>query len=147
MGLIETFIEAEAERKKVQEQLNPLYDKMSSLTRTIEEAEKNMSWGEKKFINQKLWENLDEKHQQDVLDVRADIEKMMNGNYSYSRVNNPFDPFHDEWHLITYKQLDDGKIQLQVSCRRREGTISGIYTFLDTYWTVPFDIKEMGIDN
>ena len=147
MGLIETFIEAEAERKKVQEQLNPLHDKMSSLTRTIEEVEKNISWDEKEFINQKLWENLDEKHQQDVLDVRADIEKMMSGNYSYSMTKNPFDPFHDEWHLITYKQLEDGKIQLQVSCKRKEGSISGIYTFLDTYWTVPFDIKEMGIDN
>lgn len=147
MGFIETFIEAEAERKKVQEQLKPLHDKMNSLTRTIEEAEKNMSWDEKEFINQKLWENFDEKHQQDVLDVRADIEKMMSGNYSYSMTTTPFDPFHDEWHLITYKQLEDGKIQLQVSCKRREGTISGIYTFLDTYWTVPFDIKEMGIDN
>lgn len=147
MGLIETFIEAEAERKKVQEQLKPLHDKMSSLTKTIEEAGKNMSWNEKEFINQKLWENFDENHQQDVLDYRAEIEKMMSGNYSYSMTKTPFDPFYDEWHLITYKQLDDGKIQLQVSCRRREGTISGIYTFLDTYWTVPFDIKEMGIDN
>ena len=146
MGSISNFIELEAERKKVQEEMRPLEEKHRKLVRAIEDIENNLSFSEKDFISQKLWENLSEEHQQEVLEARAELEKMLNGNYSYCTTKEPFDPFRDKWHLITYKQLDDGRIQLEVSCNRREGTISGLVTFLDTYWTVPFNKDEMGVD-
>lgn len=146
MGNISKFIEAEGERKKVQEEMRPLEERHRELSRIIEDVDTNLTFSEREFINQKLWENLSEKHQQDVLDSRAELEKMLSGNYSYYQTNDPFDPFRDKWHLITYKRLDDGRIQLEVSCKRREGTISGLMTFLDTYWTVPFNKNEMGVD-
>ena len=143
MENIDKYIKAQGHRHKIWEEMKPFEDKLHSLGKIIEEAEENLSWDEKKFIAQKLWENFSEKQQEDVLKVREENEKMFSENYTYCLTETPFDPFYDTWRLVDFKTLEDGKIQLEVSCKKREGTISGLMTFLDAYWTVPFDLNEI----
>ena len=140
---IKEYIELEREREKVQEELSPLQAKMHSLNAQISKLNGDMPYGVKKLITEKLWENITPSEKEEIEDYHRKVSEMMDAGYStISARNCPFDPRLDKWSLITFEEKD-GKIRFEVSCKRNEGTISGLMTFLDPYWTTWFDISEL----
>lgn len=143
MNKLHEFIQAEQNRQLVQKELNPLQDKLNGIVAKIREINENLSFSDKDFISTKLWENMPSDQREAVEAERDRIEKMAQANYSYATCfNSPFDPFHDEWYLVSF-EIKDSKIRFQVSCKKNEGSISGLLTFLDTHWTTWFDVKEL----
>lgn len=144
MDKLKEFIELETERKAIQEKLTPLRVKLDGVTSRINDLNDSLNFSaEKDFIAQKLWDAFPNEKKELVLEVRKKYTgPMADANFSYVAVNTPFDPFYDSWYIVTF-QKDGNKVRFEVSCRKNEGTISGLMTFLDTYWTTWFDINEI----
>lgn len=143
MSDIIKFIGLESERKAIQDKLTPLQNNLNTIVGRIRELSNNLSFEEKKFIQDKLWEAMSEQEQSEVLKARKDLNDMMNNAYLYSLQNTPFDPIYDAWELISYEKNDEGKIRLTVSCKKNEGSISGLMTFLDIHETAWFSLGEI----
>ena len=144
MDKLKQFIELETERKSIQEKLTPLKVRLDGVTSRINDLNDSLNFSaEKDFIAQKIWDAFPNEKKELVLEERKKYTGTMDSaNYSYAAINTPFDPFHDSWYIVTF-QKDGDKVRFEVSCRKNEGTISGLMTFLDTYWTDWFDIKEL----
>ena len=144
MDKLKQFIELETERKSIQEKLTPLKVRLDGVTSRINDLNDSLNFSaEKDFIAQKIWDAFPNEKKELVLEERKKYTGTMDSaNYSYAAINTPFDPFHDSWYIVTF-QKDGNKVRFEVSCRKNEGTISGLMTFLDTYWTDWFDIKEL----
>lgn len=143
MEKLKQFIELEGERKKLQEQLSPIQHAMSQLVASLSNLNDSLSFSaEKKFISQKLWDAFGNETKEALIELRKKRDSELNIATSYSAYNTPFDPFYDAWHLVSFEQ-DGDKIRFQVSCNKNEGTISGMMTFLDTYWTTWFNVNEL----
>lgn len=143
MGNLSDFIKAEGSRKEIQNELTPIMDRLHRINDEITKINDNLTIEEKKIIEDAIWENIPEQLQQKILDVRRRREEMFNGSFAYAATDELFDPYTDSWYIVTYEVVDEGHVKFQVSCRRREGTISGLYTFLDTYWTVPIEKNKI----
>ena len=143
MNKLHEFIQAEQSRQLVQKELTPLQDKLNEIVAKIREINESLSFSDKDFISAKLWENMSSDQREAVEAERDRIEKMAQANYSFAAcANSTFDPFYDEWYLVSF-EIKDSKIRFQVSCKKNEGSISGLLTFLDTHWTTWFDVKEL----
>ena len=144
MDKLKQFIELETERKSIQEKLTPLKVRLDGVTSRINDLNDSLNFStEKDFIAQKIWDAFPNEKKELVLEERKKYTGTMDSaNYSYAAINTPFDPFHDSWYIVTF-QKDGNKVRFEFSCRKNEGTISGLMTFLDTYWTDWFDIKEL----
>lgn len=144
MDKLKQFIELETERKAIQEKLTPLKVRLDGVTSRINDLNDSLNFSaEKDFIAQKIWDAFPNEKKELVLEERKKYTGTMDSaNYSYAAINTPFDPFHDAWYIVTF-QKDGNKVRFEVSCRKNEGAISGLMTFLDTYWTDWFDIKEL----
>lgn len=144
MNKLHEFIQAEQSRKLVQEELTPLQERMSEIMNKIRNINNDLSFWEKDLIKLKLWEAFSSDQKEKVQAQRDERDAMFNSDHSSYCANfqDVFDPLYDDWHLVTF-EMKDNKIRFQVSCNRREGTISGLVTFLDTYWTAWFDVSEL----
>ena len=143
MKKLKQFIELEGERKGLQEKLQPLQYSMNRLNAELSELNDSLMFScDKDFISQKIWDAFEDERKEALIELRKKRDSELNNATSYSAYQTPFDPFYDSWRLVTFEK-DGSKIRFQVSCRKNEGTISGLMTFLDTYWTDWFDIKEL----
>ena len=143
MKKLKQFIELEGERKGLQEKLQPLQYSMNRLNIELDELNDSLMFScDKDFISQKIWDAFEDEMKEALIELRKKRDSELNNATSYSAYQTPFDPFYDSWRLVTFER-DGNKIRFQVSCRKNEGTISGLMTFLDTYWTDWFDIKEL----
>jgi len=148
MSAIETYIELDTKRRALREEIRPTEKRISDLTALINNAWDKISYKEKDFICDKLWDTFDEKHKDEVIKVRKDREDMLSGDGSYvsyalTNGNAPFDPYYDKWEVFDFEKNDEGKIRIEVSCLRREGNISGFMRMIDIYWTDWFDLSEI----
>jgi len=143
MDKLKEFIDLYSSRKEIWDEIAPLEIKAKGLTSKIDEVNKDLSFSlEKGFLTQKLWDAFTEEQKNTVIKEREKYKNLaLNTSCSYA-ANSPFDPFYDSWYLVAAER-DGDKVRFQVSCRKNEGSISGLMTFLDTYWTTWFDIKEL----
>lgn len=143
MNKLQEYIQAETERRLIANEMEPLQARMTTVLAKIDSINDELLLTEKAFINRKLMENLSQDHIEAIQARREEIKKMLSDATSYSLSHiDVFDPEHDEWHLVGFETNED-KIRFQVSCKKREGTISGLLTFLDIYWTSWFNISEL----
>jgi len=143
MNKLQEYIQAETERRLIANEMEPLQARMTTVLAKIDSINDELLLTEKAFINRKLMENLSQDHIEAIQARRDEIKKMLSDATSYSLSHiDVFDPEHDEWHLVGFETNED-KIRFQVSCKKREGTISGLLTFLDIYWTSWFNISEL----
>ena len=140
---VKDYVILESKRIELQEKMKPLQDEMSEVNSRIRDLNDKMPYGIKMVIQDKLWENTPDSVKEEIDDYHRKVSEMMSsGAYYAFNQKCPFDPRIDKWHLITFEQEGD-KIRFQVSCYKNEGTISGLMTFLDTYWTTWFSISEI----
>ena len=158
MDTLKEFIELENERSAIESKIAPENARIRQITDEQQKFNDNLPYSVKNFIAEKLWDNFDSNHKERVQKYREDIDKMMNqpkteyawadteGNYGSSyticAIQGPFDPKYDSWWICGFEEKDD-KIRIRVSCKKNEGTISGLMTFLDVHWTTWFDKKEL----
>ena len=143
MNKLQEYIQAETERRLIANEMEPLQARMNIVSAKINSINDELLLSVKAFINRKLMENLSQDHIEAIQARRDELEKMLSDTTSYSLSHiDVFDPEHDEWHLVGFETNED-KMRFQVSCKRREGTISGLLTFLDSYWTSWFNISEL----
>ena len=163
MITLKEFVDLEEEAKTIRKIIKPETDRLHDIGRLTDDFNHNLLWSVKNFISQKLWDNMDSDTKEKVEKYRDELDKMLNppkhefswattedgGSYGscgviYAIPPGPFDPFHDEWWIFKTEKKD-GKVRIGVSCRKNEGSISGLVTFVDEHWTDWFDEKE--IDN
>ena len=160
MNTLKEFIELEAERSALEEKIAPEKRRIHEINEDEQEFNDNLPLSVKNFIAEKLWEGFSSDYKEQVQEQRKKIEEMLyppkseltwntsNGDvisssYSiYSIERGPFDPVHDDWWIFSFEEKDD-KMRICVSCKKNEGSISGLMTMLDAHWTVWFDKKEI----
>lgn len=160
MITLKEFVDIEEEANVIHKLIKPETDRLKDIARLEDDFNHNLLWNVKNFISQKLWDNMDPDTKEKVEAHRNEIDKMLNppkhdfgwattedGGVSgsigyYSIPPGPFDPFHDEWWIFRTEKKD-GKVRIGVSCRKNEGSISGLVTFVDEHWTDWFDEKEL----
>lgn len=143
MDKLKQFIELEGERKGLQEKLQPLQYSMNRLNAELGELNDSLMFScDKDFISQKIWDAFEDERKEALIELRKKRDSELNNATSYSAYQTPFDPFYDSWRLVTFEK-NGNKIRFQVSCKKNEGSISGLMTFLDTYWTTWFEISEL----
>lgn len=142
---IKDYIILETKRKELQDKMKPLQDEMSDVISKLNDTNEKLPSEIKKIISDKLWDNISPSEKEKIDDYHRMVSEMMSGNASYttsSAGKTPFDPRIDKWHIVNFEQ-DGDNIRFEVSCNKNEGTISGLLTFLDTYWTTWFNISEI----
>lgn len=142
---VRDYIILETKRKELQEKMKPLQEELTNITSKLRDLEGNLPYGVKKVIEDKLWDNISPSDKEKIENYHNEIHEMLDGNGSYcirAMGKSPFDPRMDKWHIISFEQ-DGDKIRFEVSCIKNEGTISGLMTMLDVYWTTWFNISEI----
>ena len=159
------FIKLEDERKELQKQLDPLEKRRSEIISRQKHCTENLTYAEKRFLADKLWENMPPEEQEEVLAIRKKDDeeaarkreeeklRVLNGGvgddtfyqgttYAISDYQKPFDPMRDLIEVFDYERKGT-KVRFRVTCPRREGSISGMMRFLDVHTTVWIDIEEL----
>lgn len=123
--------------KKIQNQLHPIQDKIKKIN---DDIPFNPMLNE--FICHKIIETYDDEQMLQLEEYRKELENnKLHNSVTYSS-NKIFDPYNDSWYIYDYEKEGD-KIRFKLSCRKNEGSISGMYTFLDTHYTNWFKISEL----
>ena len=160
MITLKEFVDLKEEAKAIHKRIKPETDRLDDIARLADDFNHNLLWNVKNFISQKLWDNMDSDTKEKVEKYRDELDKMLNppkseftwaatedgGSYGSYAIHTippgPFDPFHDEWWIFSTEKKDE-KVRIGVSCRKNEGSISGLVTFIDQHWTDWFDISEI----
>jgi len=145
MNKIKTMIEFLSYKQTLDKKLTELQSKLKPI------QEKINSLNDQIFMSTKLYSFLCEK----ILETYTENELEEVGKYREQLHPNPwmktetlyvsskiFDPFNDSWYIYDYEQKGDN-IRFLVSCRKNEGSISGLMTFLDTHSTAWIKISEL----
>ena len=128
--------------QEIQSKLNPIQDSINQLNDQI-----HMSRKLYEFLCEKILETYTENELEEVGKYRKQIHPNPWIPTATSYVNSKvFDPFNDSWYIYDYEQ-DGDKIRFKVSCRKNEGSISGLMTFLDTHCTDWIKISELDMFN
>ena len=124
--------------QEIQSKLNPIQENINSLNDQI-----FMSTGLYSFLCEKILETYTESELEEVGKYRKQLHPNpwipTETAYVSSKI---FDPYNDSWYIYDYEQEGDN-IRFLVSCRKNEGSISGLMTFLDTHSTAWIKISEL----
>ena len=146
MNVLNNIIEVLDEVNSLNEQLKPLQSKYQEKQATLREINEKLPFmlSLRDFLAEKIIDTYSKEELKDLEDYRKYCKELSNTTRTYydSRLSNVFDPFYDNWHIFDYERNEDGMIRFKVSCKKNEGSISGLMTFLDTHYTSWFDIKE-----
>lgn len=141
---------------ELQSKLKPIQENIKSLNDQIFMSTKIYS-----FLCEKIMETYSEKELEEVGEYRKQLRQnpFIPTETSYIQAKTPyitteasyvsskvFDPFNDSWYIYDYEQEGDN-IRFLVSCRKNEGSISGLMTFLDTHSTAWIKISELEMFN
>lgn len=128
----------ESKLQEVQSVLQPIIEKVRVLNEEI-----FMSTSLYHFLCEKIMDTYSEKELEEVGKYRKQLHPNpyipTETAYVSSKI---FDPYNDSWYIFDYEQKGD-KIRFKVSCRKNEGSISGLMTFLDTHYTDWVKISEL----
>jgi len=149
MNKIKTMIELLSYKNTLNKEITELQSKIKPIQENIN------SLNDQIFISQKLYGFLCKK----IMDTYSEKELEEIGEYRKRLHPNPyvptetsyvsskiFDPFNDSWYIYDYEQEGDN-IRFLISCRKNEGSISGLMTFLDTHSTAWIKISELEMFN
>lgn len=145
MNKIKEMVELLGEERKLQSKLQevqsvlqPIIEKVRALNEDI-----FMSTSLYHFLCEKIMDTYSEKELEEVGEYRKQLHPNpfipTETAYVSSKI---FDPFNDSWYIYDYEQEEDN-IRFLVSCRKNEGSISGLMTFLDTHYTAWIKISEL----
>lgn len=145
MNKIKEMVELLGEERKLQSKLQevqsvlqPIIEKVRALNEDI-----FMSTSLYHFLCEKIMNTYSEKELEEVGEYRKQLHPNpfipTETAYVSSKI---FDPFNDSWYIYDYEQEEDS-IRFLVSCRKNEGSISGLMTFLDTHYTAWIKISEL----
>lgn len=124
--------------QEVQSVLQPIIEKVRALNEDI-----FMSTSLYHFLCEKIMETFTEDEKERVGEYRKFLQQQQNSTTTaYVSNSTVFDPFNDSWYIYDYEQEEDN-IRFLVSCRKKEGSISGLLTFLDTHYTAWIKISEL----
>ena len=124
--------------QEIQSKLTPIQENINSLNDQIFMSTKLYS-----FLCEKIMDTYSEKELEDVGEYRKQLHPNPYIPTATSYVSSKiFDPFNDSWYIYDYEQEGDN-IRFLVSCRKNEGSISGMMTFLDTHSTDWIKISEL----
>lgn len=149
MNKIKTMIELLSYKQTLNKELTELQSKLKPIQENINQLNEQI------FMSKELHDFLCEK----ILEAYTESELEEVGKYRKQLHPNPwiptetayvsskiFDPFNDSWYIYDYEQEGDN-IRFLVSCRKNEGSISGLMTFLDTHSTDWIKISELEMFN
>lgn len=145
MNKLKTMIELLSYKQTLNKELTELQSKLKPIQENINSLNDQISIS--KELHDFLCEKILETYTENELEEVGKYRKKIHPNpwipretyYVNSKV---FDPFNDEWYICDYEQKE-GKIRFMVSCRKNEGSISGLMTFLDTHYTDWIEISEL----
>ena len=145
MSKLSDFIEVLDEVKTLEEKIQPLQRELLDKKNTLGELNEQLKFNSslRDFLSEKILETYTDSELEEVGKYR----KLVHPNpfiptetcYVNSKV---FDPYYDDWYIYDYER-DGNKIRFLVSCKKNEGSISGLLTFLDTHYTDWFDLNEI----
>ena len=149
MNKIKTMIELLSYKNTLNKEITELQSKLKPIQENIN------SLNDQNFMSTKLYSFLCKK----IMDTYSEKELEEIGEYRKRLHPNPyvptetsyvsskiFDPLNDSWYIYDYEQEGDN-IRFLVSCRKNEGSISGLMTFLDTHYTDWIKISELEMFN
>lgn len=149
MNKIKTMIELLSYKQTLNKELTELQSKLKPIQENINSLNDQISIS--KELHDFLCEKILETYTESELEEVGKYRKLLHPNpwiptetaYVSSKI---FDPFNDSWYIYDYEQEGDN-IRFLVSCRKNEGSISGLMTFLDTHSTDWIKISELEMFN
>ena len=145
MNVLKNFIEVLDDINDTEQQMKPLQDRLNDKRKTLSELNEKLPFifSLRDFLSEKILETYSEEELEEVDKYRKQVHPNpwipTETCYVSSKV---FDPFTDSWYIYNYEREGD-KIRMVVSCKKNEGSISGLMTFLDTHYTNWFKISEL----
>lgn len=145
MNNIKTMIELLSYKRTLNKKIAELQSELNPIQERIELLNSQISIS--KELHDFLCEKILETYTESELEEVGKYRKLLHPNpwiptetaYVNSKI---FDPFNDSWYIYDYEQEGDN-IRFLVSCRKNEGSISGLMTFLDTHYTDWIKISEL----
>ena len=145
MNKIKTMIELLSYKQTLNKELTELQSKLKPIQENINQLNDQIFMS--KWLHDFLCEKILETYTESELEEVGKYRKLIHPNpwiptataYVSSKI---FDPFNDSWYIYDYEQEGDN-IRFLVSCRKNEGSISGMMTFLDTHSTDWIKISEL----
>jgi hypothetical protein len=148
MNKIKTMIELLSYKQTLNKELTELQSKLKPIQENINSLNDQIFMSTKlySFLCEKIMDTYSEKELEEVGEYRKSLNyNQLNSITSYNGYR-IFDPFNDSWYIYDYEQEGDN-IRFLVSCRKNEGSISGMMTFLDTHSTAWIKISELEMFN
>lgn len=149
MNILKNIIEVLDEIKDTEKQIKPLQERLNDKRNTLSELNEKLPFmlSLRDFLSKKILEKYSEEELEQVNDYRKDLKyKKLHPETTFYSSNKIFDPFNDSWYIYDYEREGD-KIRMVISCKKNEGSISGLLTFLDTHYTNWFEISELEMFN
>ena len=147
MSVIGAYIEVLDEVKSLEKEIKPLQDKLNDRRNTLSELNERLPFmfSLRDFLSMKIIETYSQEELKLLNEYRKYCKDLSNSNRTYydARLSKVFDPLFDNWYIFDYEKNDNGEIRFKVSCKKNEGTISGLMTFLDVHYTSWFNPKEI----
>ena len=144
MNVLKNFIEVLDDINDTEQQMKPLQDRLNDKRKTLSELNEKLPFifSLRDFLSEKILETYSEDELELLKEYREYLKGFSNTLYYNQRLSKVFDPFTDSWYIYNYEREGD-KIRMVVSCKKNEGSISGLMTFLDTHYTNWFKISEL----
>lgn len=145
MNKIKTMVELLSYKRTLEKEITELQSKLEPIRENIGSLNDSIFMSTKlyNFLCEKIMDTYSEKELEEVGEYRKQLHPnpyiQAETSYVSSKI---FDPFNDSWYIYDYEQEGDN-IRFLVSCRKNEGSISGMMTFLDTHSTAWIKISEL----
>lgn len=127
------------EREVIREKIAPLNASLYKVQTEIKSIINNLDYSNMELIKQSLYDNFTEEEKDKLKKYRDEITEMN----LYAIAKSPFDPFVDAFDIYDYEENEDGQIRISVSCKKNDGSISGLMTFLDVHKTAWINKEDL----
>ena len=148
MNILKTIIEVLDDINDTEKQIKPLQEKLNGKRLALSELNERLPFmfSLRDFLSEKILETYSEEELEAVNKYRKELEQRKSRPATSYTLNKTFDPFNDSWYIYDYEREGDN-IRMVISCRKNEGSISGLLTFLDTHYTNWIKISELEMFN
>jgi len=139
MNVLKNIIEVIDEINITEQEIEPLQKRLNDNRKSLSELNEKLPfmYSLRDFLAEKIIETYSEDELKALSEYRRELKSLT----SYSS-NKTFDPLYDSWYIYDYERKGD-KIRIKVSCKKNEGSISGLMTFLDTHYSSWFEMSEL----
>ena len=139
MNVLKDIIEVIDEINITEQEIEPLQKRLNDNRKSLSELNEKLPFMSslRDFLAKKIIETYSEDELKALSEYRSELKSIT----SYSS-NKTFDPLYDSWYIYDYERKGD-KIRIKVSCKKNEGSISGLMTFLDTHYSSWFEMSEL----